>query len=510
MGRRTAFGNSAESRAAPLPQQASPAIEGVKATSSEVPKNPPPSGQQPPSISAPKQKRPSPRLAEDALKLVSRLTLTMLQAVQSVESFGHLIHNYDDMVATHENTVARLTDELKGVKTKAHEEAIRKMKKAGMMELAREVEGSLKDRKDIKPILEKYADRLSGGTTVGIRLRLMTRKHFRDADLSVQDFFKEMEKVLPNISSPVDLLNTSAGPSFIYNMPANVGSPAEMPPGPMMSQSSRDIEIPWIVICRQETQLGRQLQGPTRLSPSRGFPTPEVDIGVTTGATYINIPSTSEEQVGERIPHVYITLPEPEFNPGNYPYYSTIGKIFARFSFQKEGKQLPILEGELRSTIRAIHATELKAPKKIISDLKVKASNLWQLNEDQERYWEDHLKNAVKMDNLNSERLRQVEAKLRKQKRNNGRTTPDLEDFIPRNYHEGMLSHLQKVYALVAVRWDKASEKIDSLRDYENRLTLALQQVVSDFIELGGTFNPEAQWPDGCEAMKDTHVSPTA
>ncbi|CAI9094385.1 OLC1v1030110C1 [Oldenlandia corymbosa var. corymbosa] len=223
------------------------------------------------------------------------------------------------------------------------------------MELAPEVEDALKDKKDINPILAKYADRLSGGTTTDVRLWFMTRKHFRDADLSVHDFFKEMEKVLPNIFSPVDLLNTSVGPSFIYNMPANVGSPAEIPPSPddvAVERGRRDSldGHPPSMDANGMTTSGTNTteSSPGGFEDFEGYPTPEVDVGVSTGSTPTDVLSTS-------------------------------GKVLVDPSFQKKREQLSTLEADLCNTIHAIHETELEAAKKIIFDLGTEVANLRQL-----------------------------------------------------------------------------------------------------------------------------------
>ncbi|CAI9103235.1 OLC1v1001684C1 [Oldenlandia corymbosa var. corymbosa] len=353
----------------------------------------------------------------------------------------------------------------------------------------------------------------------------MARRYFRDADLSVQDFFTEMEKILPNITSPVDLLNTSAGPSFIYNMPDNIGSPAEMPSGPddvAVDQEHRDSldSHPSSGDANGTTTSGtnttessrgfEDVEGLTTIYMDVLYPTPEVDVEVSIDLTPTDAPSTSRKKLDASVPYIHVTLPDPQFDPDNYPYYSVIGKVLVKPFFETRRGHLSTLEAALRHTIRAIYKTELEAAKKIIAGLGAEVSNLRQLNEDHEWYWEDHLKNAIKMDNLSNQRLVEVEANLRKQKRNNGQTTPDPEDFLPRTYYESVLSHLRKAYALVAIRWSRSSEKINSQRDYVDRLSSALQQVVSDFIELGGTFNPKTQWLDGCDAMKDMSVSPIA
>ncbi|CAI9115994.1 OLC1v1017028C1 [Oldenlandia corymbosa var. corymbosa] len=69
-------------------------------------------------------------------------------------------------------------------------------------------------------------------------------------------------------------------------------------------------------------KLTEELQG-VRSELDKGYLTPKVDIGVPTGSTPTDVPSTSGNA---SIPYIHITLPEPHFDPDNYPYYSAIGK----------------------------------------------------------------------------------------------------------------------------------------------------------------------------------------
>ncbi|CAI9094141.1 OLC1v1029830C1 [Oldenlandia corymbosa var. corymbosa] len=154
-------------------------------------------------------------------------------------------------------------------------------------------------------------------------------------------------------------------------------------------------------------------------------------------------------------------------------------------------------------------ASELHEAHKAVIEAKAENDRLDKLWRDTEAYWEDHLKNSIQLEILANNRLRTFEAKIRKKKKDEGLSEPDPEDFIPRNYFESVLVHLRKAYALVAVKWDRSSDKIEALQVYAGQLRAALESAISFIVETGKEYDFEALWPEPCPAMRDDPASPT-
>ncbi|CAI9115441.1 OLC1v1016343C1 [Oldenlandia corymbosa var. corymbosa] len=155
-----------------------------------------------------------------------------------------------------------------------------------------------------------------------------------------------------------------------------------------------------------------------------------------------------------------------------------------------------------------IQGLELHEARRAVIEAKAENDRLDKLWRETEAYWEDHLKNSIQLEILAENRLRTFEAKIRK-KKDEGLSEPDPEDFIPRNYFESVLVHLRKVYALVAVKWDRSSDKIEALRAYAGQLQAALESAISFIVEMGKEYDFEALWPEPCPAMRDDPTSPT-
>ncbi|CAI9108789.1 OLC1v1008472C1 [Oldenlandia corymbosa var. corymbosa] len=122
-----------------------------------------------------------------------------------------------------------------------------------------------------------------------------------------------------------------------------------------------------------------------------------VDAGVSPERSPERAPLTSGGRLDDSNPSINLTLPDPNPNPDSCPYYSIISRALIESSLEGEN-QLSNLEGRLRDAIRAIQNSELEALRAAVINLKKEVANLCQTNLDQEKYWEDHVKNFVKMD----------------------------------------------------------------------------------------------------------------
>ncbi|CAI9099280.1 OLC1v1036068C1 [Oldenlandia corymbosa var. corymbosa] len=167
------------------------------------------------------------------------------------------------------------------------------------------------------------------------------------------------------------------------------------------------------------------------------------------------------------------------------------------------------LEGQLEDALQTFRASELYEARKAVLEAKAENDRLDKLWRDTEAYWEDHLKNSIQLEMLANNRLRTFEAKIRKKKKDEGLAEPDPEDFIPRNYFESVLVHLRKAYALVAVKWDRSSNKIKALRAYAGQLQTVLESAIFFIVEMGKEYDFAALWPEPCPAMRDEPTSPT-
>ncbi|CAI9103001.1 OLC1v1001410C1 [Oldenlandia corymbosa var. corymbosa] len=174
------------------------------------------------------------------------------------------------------------------------------------------------------------------------------------------------------------------------------------------------------------------------------------------------------------IPWIDLQLPDPHHDPTTFPLYAAVGGALADPNVDRGRGRLSGLEGQLEEALQTFRASELHEARKAVLEAKAENDRLDKLWRDTEAYWEDHLKNSIQLEMLANNRFRTFEAKIRKRKKDEGLAKPDPEDFIPRNYFESMLVHLRKAYALVAVKWDRSSDKIKALRAYAGQLRTGL------------------------------------
>ncbi|CAI9089939.1 OLC1v1024592C1 [Oldenlandia corymbosa var. corymbosa] len=122
-----------------------------------------------------------------------------------------------------------------------------------------------------------------------------------------------------------------------------------------------------------------------------------VDVGVSLERSPKRIPSTLGGGLEDSIQGINLTLPDPNLNPDSCPYYSIISRTLIEPSLGGE-RRLSNLEVRLRDAIRTIQNSELEALRATVVDLKKEVANFRQTNLDQEKYWEDHVNNFMKMD----------------------------------------------------------------------------------------------------------------
>ncbi|CAI9098870.1 OLC1v1035596C1 [Oldenlandia corymbosa var. corymbosa] len=209
------------------------------------------------------------------------------------------------------------------------------------------------------------------------------------------------------------------------------------------------------------------------------------------------------------IPWIDLQLSDPHYDPTTFPLYAAVGGALVDLAVYRSRGRLSDLEGQLEEALETFRASELHEAGRAAVEAKAENDRLDKLWRDTETYWEDHLKNSIQLEILANNRLPTFEAKIRKKKKDEGLAKPDPEDFIPRNYFKSVLVHLRKAYALVAVKWDRSSDKIEALRAYAGQLRAALESVISFIVETGKEYDFEALWPEPCPAMRDDPTSPT-
>ncbi|CAI9108695.1 OLC1v1008362C1 [Oldenlandia corymbosa var. corymbosa] len=371
----------------------------------------------------------------------------------------------------------------------------------GARKVVMEIEAAQKKNENIRPILEKYADRDKKGKTSAVRLRCKSRKHFRDMDFSSLPIMQQISEACASISKPEDILNIPGSPSFVFQMPRGTETPPSTPPGPE--------EEPEIIASASPPQGHNSGSlGGGETSTDKGKSTAS-DFPSHPDGTSQGLPATPGLWETSGIPWIDLQLPDPHHDPTTFPLYAAVGGALADPNVDRGRGRLSGLEGQLEEALQTFRASELHEARKAV--LKAKAENDWldKLWRDTEAYWEDHLKNSIQLKMLANNRLRTLEAKIRKRKKDEGLAEPDPEDFIPRNYFESMLVHLRKAYTLVAVKWDRSSDKIEALRTYAGQLRTALESAISFIVETGKEYDFAALWPEPCPAMRDEPTSPT-
>ncbi|CAI9108390.1 OLC1v1007963C1 [Oldenlandia corymbosa var. corymbosa] len=373
----------------------------------------------------------------------------------------------------------------------------------GARKVVLDIEAAQKKTEDIQPILEKYADRDRKGKTSAVRLRCKARKHFRDMDFARLPIMQQISEACASLSKPEDILNIPGSPSFVFQR-----RPPSTPPGPE--------EEPAIVASEPPPQ-GHN-------SGSRGGGGTSTDSNARSGdkgkgtapdfpshpdGTSRGLPVTRGLWETSGIPWIDMQLPDPHHDPTAFPLYAAVGGALADPNVDRGRGRLSGLEGQLEEALQTFRASELHEARKTVLEAKAENDRLDKLWRDTEAYWEDHLKNSIQLEMLANNRLRTFEAKIRKKKKDEGLAEPDPEDFIPRNYFESVLVHLRKAYALVAVKWDRSSDKIEALRAYAGQLRTALESAISFIVETGKEYDFAALWPEPCPAMRDEPTSPT-
>ncbi|CAI9099113.1 OLC1v1035884C1 [Oldenlandia corymbosa var. corymbosa] len=221
------------------------------------------------------------------------------------------------------------------------------------------------------------------------------------------------------------------------------------------------------------------------------------------------VPVTPGHWKTSGIPWIDLQLPDPHHDPTTFPLYAAVGSALVDPNVDRSRGRLSGLEGLLEEGLETFRISDLHEARRAV--IEAKAENDWldKLWRDTEAYWENHLKNSIQLEILANNRLQTFEAKIRKKKKDEGLAEPDPEDFILRNYFESVLVHLRKAYALVAVKWDRSSNKIEALRAYAGQLRIALESAISFIVETGKEYNFETLWPEPCPAIRDDPASPT-
>ncbi|CAI9115250.1 OLC1v1016103C1 [Oldenlandia corymbosa var. corymbosa] len=250
--------------------------------------------------------------------------------------------------------------------------------------------------------------------------------------------------------------------------------------------------------------VGREMKGKTSATPPRTPPGPDENSEIVAsappppghksgshggGGTSTDFSANSgDKDAASEFP------PQPEGTSRGVP--TTPGSGLVDPNVDRSRGRLSGLEGQLEEALEAFRASELHEARRAVIEAKVDNDRLDRLWRDMETYWEDHLKNSIQLEILANNRLRTFEAKIRKKNKDEGLAKPDPEDFIPRNYFESVLVHLWKAYALVAVKWDRSSDKIEAFRAYAGQLRAALEGAISFIVETGKVYDFEACGPN--------------
>ncbi|CAI9106340.1 OLC1v1005470C1 [Oldenlandia corymbosa var. corymbosa] len=337
----------------------------------------------------------------------------------------------------------------------------------GARKLVIEIEAARRKNEDIQPILDKYADREMKGKTSAVRLRCKARKYFRDMDFAHLPIMQQIAGTCPSISKLEDILNIPSIPSFVFQMPRETQTPPSTLQGP-----DEELEI-----------IGPAPPPQGHNSGSRGG-----------GGTSTDSNTNSGDKID-------LQFPDPHHDPTTFPLYAAVGSALVDLNVDRSRGRLSGLEGQLEEALETFRASELHEARRAVIEAKAENDRLDKLWRDTEAYWEDHLKNIIQLEILANNHFRTFEAKIWKKKKDEGFAEPDPEDFISRNYFESVLVHFRKAYALVAVKWDRSSDKIEALRAYAGQLRAALENAISFIVKTGKEYDFEALWPEPCLAM---------
>ncbi|CAI9117302.1 OLC1v1018668C1 [Oldenlandia corymbosa var. corymbosa] len=343
----------------------------------------------------------------------------------------------------------------------------------GARKVVLEIEAARRNDEDIQPILDKYADRVMKGRTSAVRLRCKARN--RDMNFVLLPVMQQITKACPSVSKLEDIDGIPGSPSFVFQMPRGIQTPPGTPPGP-----------------DEEPEAGKDV--------ASGLPNP-------LEGTSEDVPATPGKWETSGIPWIDLQLPDPHFDATAFPLYAAVGGALVDPPPDRSRGRLSGLEGQLGEALEAYRASELCEARRAVIEAKSENDRLDKFWRDTEAYWEGRLKNSIQFEMLANNRLWKFEAKIRKKKKDDGLPEPDPEDFIPRNYFESVLVHLRKAYPLVAVRWDRSSDKIESLQAYAGQLRTALESAIFFIVETGKEYDFGA--PDPCPAMRDDPASPT-
>ncbi|CAI9117660.1 OLC1v1019100C1 [Oldenlandia corymbosa var. corymbosa] len=400
------------------------------------------------------------------------------RAVQAIGSFVTVCANLEWQVASARKKAFNEANKVKDAEARV--QALTEEK--GARKALLKVGAAKKKKEDIRPILDKYADRAMKGRTSAVRLRCKARRHFRDMDFALLPVIEQMSQVCPTITSPEDILNIPGSPSFVFKM--SKGVQTSQGPDEVEQPKDKEAQTP-----PKEGNSSSQSNGGTSTDSNtsngdKGKKTTSPPTDPPEGNSQ-GVPPTPGKWETSGIPWTDMQLPDPYLDTKSYPIYAAVGRALTEPPVDRGRGRLSGLEDQLKEALSAIKASNLDEARRAVVKLKGENDRLDRLRRDTEAYWEDHMKNSMQLEMLANEHLWTFEAKIRKNKKDNGLPKPDPKDFIPRNYYESVSVHLRKAYTLVAVKWDRASDKIESLRAYIGQLRAALEGAVSFIVESG-------------------------
>ncbi|CAI9094472.1 OLC1v1030218C1 [Oldenlandia corymbosa var. corymbosa] len=341
-------------------------------------------------------------------------------------------------------------------------------------------------------------------------------KHFRDMNFALLPIMQQITKACATVSKPEDIADILGSLSFVFKMPKGIQMPLGTPQGLDEEPEAVEVETP-----PKGNNSGSQGEGGTstdsntnngdkltRASCVQGkdaaLNLPNPPEGTSQG-----VPAAPGKWETSGIPWIDLHLPDPHFDPTTFPLYAVVRGALVDPPSDRSRGRLSSLEGQLKEALEAYRASKLGEARRAIIEVKAENDRLDKLWRDTEAYWEGHMKYSIQLEMLSNNRLRKFEAKIRKKKKDDGLPKPDPENFIPRNYFESVLVHLWKAYALVAIRWDRSSDKIEALRGYADQLQAALESTILFIVETGKKYDIGALWPDPYPSMRDDPASPT-